>query len=118
MNLENDKKGLNKMDKLVYKATLADRNYYVVSRTLGELEWYSGYLSVKEEEKINDPEVTFIGMAKEVIPSYEIDPEEKLIGIDTADPANNDTTLGDVVNELAIIARQIDETNTERDEEQ
>lgn len=89
------------MDKVIYVAEKDGRKFFVMQRQLFDKSWLSGYMTVNKREYRNARKsyVSFIGRAYEI----GIGLDERVVGVDTADPADNWMTVQDVIKELEEI---------------
>ena len=102
-------------EKFYQSKTKDGRRIWVITRTLGDLKYYCGYLELLAGDEYYqlpsrylelDPEITFAGKGIEVnVPSAS--ENDIYIVIDTADPAYNNWTMNDVFARLKEIENEL-----------
>ena len=102
-------------EKFYQSKTKDGRQIWVITRTLGDLKYYCGSLELLAGDEYYqhplryqklDPDITFAGKGIEVnLPTT--NENDTYIGIDTADPANNNWTMNDVFARLKEIENEL-----------
>lgn len=96
--------------KLVYRAYTQGRWYIVVSQE-EDGPWYHGYMTVTKEEAESlrkTDYLKFVGKAKDADLAGELDPDQLIAGVDTADPGNEGMAVAIVLNRLGLITDNLD----------